>query len=152
LSVEEIEAHLSDRFRLLTGGSRAALPRQQTLRALVDWSYDLLSDAERVLLRRLSVCAGGWTLEAAEAIGAGAEGKDEVMDLLVRLVDKSLIAVDEHDGVSRYRFLETIRQYGVEKLGESRRLSRLGIDTVTFISVSPRRRRSTWNAPSRPSG
>jgi predicted ATPase len=118
LSVEEIEAHLSDRFRLLTGGSRAALPRQQTLRALVDWSYDLLSEAERVLLRRLSVCAGGWTLEAAEAIGAGAEGRDEVMELLVRLADKSLISVDEHDGVSRYRFLETIRQYGVEKLGE----------------------------------
>src|SRR5437588_63753 len=95
LPVEAIAARLDDRFRLLTGGDRTALPRQQTLRALIDWSYDLLTENERALLRRLSVCAGGWTLEAAETIGAhGDVASDEVLDLLSNLVEKSLVAVD----------------------------------------------------------
>jgi predicted ATPase/class 3 adenylate cyclase/Tfp pilus assembly protein PilF len=117
LSVEQIAARLDDRFRLLTGGSRTALPRQQTLRASIDWSYDLLSEAERRLLRRLSVFAGGWTLGAAEAICAG-DGIDayEILDLLTQLVAKSLVSVDEQEAEARYRLLETIRQYGAEQL------------------------------------
>jgi predicted ATPase/DNA-binding SARP family transcriptional activator len=120
LPVEQIAARLDDRFRLLTGGSRTALPRQQTLRAMVDWSYDLLSEEERALLRRLSVFAGGWSLEAAEGVcaGVGVAG-EEVLDLLGRLVDKSLVLVEELEGASRYHLLETIRQYGAEKLQRS---------------------------------
>jgi predicted ATPase/DNA-binding SARP family transcriptional activator len=122
LSVEQLAARLEDRFRLLTGGSRAALPRHQTLRATVDWSHDLLSEDERALFRRLAVFAGGWTLEAAEAVGAGdGVAADEVLDLLVRLVDKSLVQVDQprppRGGGARYRLLETLRLYGQERLG-----------------------------------
>jgi predicted ATPase/class 3 adenylate cyclase len=119
LSVEQIAQRLDDRFRLLIGGSRTALPRQQTLRALIDWSYDLLPETERQLLCRLSVFAGGWTLEAAEKVGAG-EGidEDDVLDLLSRLVEKSLVLMEETaSGEARYRLLETIRHYGREKLG-----------------------------------
>src|SRR5579884_1602142 len=190
LAVEQLAQRLDDRFRLLTGGSRTALPRQQTLRALIDWSYELLSEAERTLLRRLSVFVGGWTLEAAEAIcadsspstpgaaptpgsiaptpnpsptlwergeaptpsspppttgegraeagsppslsrsdipgkGAGGLGQEgqgvsleawEVLDLLSRLVDKSLVMMEEPDGNRRYRLLETVRQYSQDKL------------------------------------
>ena len=119
LSVEQIDARLDDQFRLLTGGSRAALPRQQTLRALIDWSHNLLDEEERILLRRLSIFAGGWTLEAAEAVCAG-EGVDrsELLDLLTQLVNKSLVIFEEPDGHARYRMLETIRQYAREKLLE----------------------------------
>lgn len=115
LSVEQIAARLSDRFRLLTGGSRTAPPRQQTLRALMDWSYDLLSDTEKTLLRRLSVFAGGWTLPAAEAVC----GVGETLDFLTALVDKSLVVFEEQNGAARYRLLETMRQYGRDKLQES---------------------------------
>ena len=122
MSVEQISKRLDDRFRLLTGGARTALPRQQTLRALIDWSYDLLSENERLLLRRLSVFAGGWTLEAAEEVcsGDGIE-PDEVLDLLTQLVNKSLVVVMEPSpsGETRYRMLETIRQYAREKLLET---------------------------------
>jgi predicted ATPase/DNA-binding SARP family transcriptional activator len=114
---EQIAARLSDRFRLLTGGSRTALPRHQTLLALIDWSYELLSEGERVLLRRLSVFAGGWSWEAAQAVCGDGLG-DEVLDSLVSLVDKSLIVVEEpmEAAEGRYRLLETIRQYAREKL------------------------------------
>ncbi len=120
MSAEQIAARLDDRFRLLTGGSRTALPRQQTLRAAIDWSYELLSEKERVLFRRLAVFAGGWTLRAAEEI-VGVEGMDsrEVVDLLLRLVDKSLVIVSEQSGETPYHMLETIRQYAHEKLVES---------------------------------
>jgi predicted ATPase/class 3 adenylate cyclase len=112
LRVEQIAARLDDRFRLLTGGSRSALPRQQTLRALIDWSYDLLAAHERTLLQHLSVFAGGWSLEAAEAIG-----RDNVLDTLATLVDKSLVNVTRAAGEeARYTLLETIRQYANEKL------------------------------------
>ena len=119
-SVEQIAARLDDRFRLLTAGRRTALPRQQTLRAMVDWSYDLLAEPERVLLRRLSVFAGGWTFEAAESVGAG-DGIETyaVLDLLAQLVDKSLVLVEDQHGDLRYRLLETIRQYAREKLIEA---------------------------------
>jgi predicted ATPase len=105
LSVEQIAVRLDDRFRLLTGGSRTALPRQQTLRALIDWSYDLLNDAERTLLRRLAVFAGGWTLEAAEEVYGGEETPaQEVLDLLLQLVNKSLVQTEDPAGEVRYRF------------------------------------------------
>jgi non-specific serine/threonine protein kinase len=114
--VEQIATRLDDAFRLLTGGSRTALPRQQTLRALIDWSYNLLSDEEKIFLRRLSVFMGGWTLEAAEAVC----GNLDALDLLTRLVDKSLVSVDlEHGNEPRYYLLETVRQYAREKLAET---------------------------------
>ncbi len=153
LSVGQIAARLEDRFALLTGGSRAALPRQRTLQAAIDWSHDLLSEEERTLFRRLSVFAGGWTLEAAEAVcggigvrGAGVafaprrsergggEGESEVsptldtrdltpfdvLDVLTHLVEKSLVVFEESmEGMARYRLLDSMRQYGVERLAES---------------------------------
>jgi predicted ATPase/DNA-binding XRE family transcriptional regulator len=123
LSAEQISSRLDDRFRLLTSGSRTALPRQQTLRAVIDWSYDLLSQSERVLLHRLAVFSGGCTLEAAEQVCAGVGqnviSSDDMLDLLAHLVEKSLLAVEEHPGHLRYRILETVRQYAREKLKEA---------------------------------
>ena len=140
LSLQEINAKLDNRFRLLTGGSRTALPRQQTLRALIDWSYDLLNDQEKKLLTRLSVFAGGWTLEAAEAVCAiEAVGNrqsavhgtvdhllpiadcllpTDVLDLLTSLCDKSLVAAEAEQEQTRYRLLETVRQYARDRLAE----------------------------------
>ena len=117
MPVEQIAFHIDDRFHLLTRGSRTALPRQQTLQAAIEWSYDLLTEPERILLRRLTVFFGGWTLESAEAVCAG-ETIDSfaVMDLLSRLVEKSLVLLDT---AGRYKFLETIRQYARDKLLES---------------------------------
>jgi predicted ATPase/class 3 adenylate cyclase len=115
---EQIAARLDDRFRLLTGGSRTALPRQQTLGALIDWSYDLLSDEEQALFRKLSVFVGGLSYEAAEFI---CEDLD-VLNLLTNLVNKSLVIFNEQGGEGRYYFLETMRQYALDKLmsmGES---------------------------------
>ena len=118
LSIDQINTRLDDRFRLLTGSDRTPIARQRTLQATVDWSYDLLPDAERRLLRRLSVFAGGWTLDAAEHVCAGdGVGREDVLDLMTRLVDKSLVMVDaDPGGDRRYRFLETVRQYGRERL------------------------------------
>jgi predicted ATPase/class 3 adenylate cyclase/Tfp pilus assembly protein PilF len=120
LSVEQISTRLDDRFHLLTGGSRTALPRQQTLRALIDWSYNLLSEKEKILLRRLAVFVGGWSLEAAEAV-CTEDGLEtyEMLDLLTNLVDKSLVFMEDHSGLMRYRRLETIRQYSREKFLEA---------------------------------
>jgi len=116
LTVEQVHDRLDQRFRLLTGGSRAALPRQQTLQGLMDWSYELLSGSERALLRCCSVFAGGWTLAATEAVGAGEGTEDwEVLDLLTSLVDKSLVVFD----TERYRLLETVRLYARERLDET---------------------------------
>jgi predicted ATPase len=119
LSLEQIHARLDDRFRLLTGGARTAPPRQQTLRATLDWSYDLLHESEKLLLMRLSVFAGGWTLPAAEQVcaGDGVQGQ-EVLNLLASLCDKSLVMVERDDGIYRYRLLETVRQYARERLVE----------------------------------
>ena len=119
LSVEDIDGKLDERFRLLTRGSRTAVPRQQTLRGAIDWSYDLLSEQERRLLARLSVFSGGWTLDAAEKVCAGGDVFEwEMLDLLASLVDKSLAFLDMA-AASRYRLSETIRQYGAERLAES---------------------------------
>jgi predicted ATPase/class 3 adenylate cyclase len=118
MSVDTIASRLSDRFKLLRGGDRTAMPRQQTLRALIDWSYELLTDDERTLFGRLSVFAGGFTLEAAEKVGSGGSiAEADVLDLLAGLVEKSLVTLDvEHD---RYGMLETVRQYALEKLENS---------------------------------
>jgi predicted ATPase/class 3 adenylate cyclase len=112
---QQIAERLVDRFKLLTGGSRTALPRQQTLRALIDWSYQTLNETEQRALRRLAVFSGGWTFEAAEAV----IGESDAFDGLAGLVNKSLVNVDDQDGASRYRFLETIRQYAMDKLVET---------------------------------
>jgi predicted ATPase/class 3 adenylate cyclase/Tfp pilus assembly protein PilF len=120
LSVEEIDGKLDQRFRLLTGGSRTALPRQQTLRSLIDWSYDLLHAPERLLLQRLAVFAGGWTLAAAEAICADEDlAVEEVLDRLTSLADKSLVVAETGGLETRYRLLETVRQYARDRLVES---------------------------------
>jgi predicted ATPase/DNA-binding NarL/FixJ family response regulator len=118
LSPQQIAARLDDRFRLLVGGSRAVPARQRTLQATIDWSYALLSAEERVLLRRLAVFAGGWTLEAAEAV-CSADDLPDMLDSLFQLIDKSLVTVNEMDGRMRYRLLEVIRQYGAERLAEA---------------------------------
>ncbi len=119
LAVEQIVARLDDAYRLLTGGSRSALPRQQTLRAAMDWSYDLLSVHEQAFFRRLSVFAGSFSLEAAEAICAAEPGEAyDVLDVLSSLIDKSLVLMEQRSGAARYRLLETIRQYGQDKLQE----------------------------------
>ena len=124
LSVEQIAAGLGDRFHLLTGGTRTALPRHQTLRASVDWSHELLSDPERALLRRLAVFAGGFTLDLAESVCAEETlPRVAILDLLASLVDKSLVVAEERVGAVRYRMLETVRQYGVERLDEAGELS-----------------------------
>jgi predicted ATPase/class 3 adenylate cyclase len=131
---EQIAARLDDRFRLLTGGSRTALPRQQTLSALIDWSYDLLSDEEQSLLRSLSVFVGGWSFEAAESVCSDLD----VLDLLTNLVNKSLVMVNEQTGEARYYFLETIRQYARDKLlgaGESIRMRDKHLDYFQKLTV-----------------
>lgn len=121
LPPEQIATRLQDRFSLLTGGSRTALPRQQTLRALIDWSYDLLSEKERVLFHRLAVFAGGRTLEAIESVCADAPLDGwEILDLLTLLLDKSLVGIEEGPaGEPRYVMTESIWQYALEKLEES---------------------------------
>jgi predicted ATPase/class 3 adenylate cyclase/DNA-binding CsgD family transcriptional regulator len=120
LSAEDILDSLHDRFRLLTGGSRTAVRRQQTLRASVDWSHTLLTEPERVLFRRLAVFIGGFDLDAAQAVAGGGDlQRHQVLDVLTLLVDKSLVVAEEAGGRTRYRMLETVRQYGLEKLGES---------------------------------
>jgi predicted ATPase/class 3 adenylate cyclase/DNA-binding CsgD family transcriptional regulator len=120
LSLAEILDSLHDRFRLLTGGSRTAVRRQQTLRASVDWSHALLTEPERVLFRRLAVFLGGFDFDAAQAVAGGGDvQRYQVLDQLTLLVDKSLVVADDSGGRTRYRLLETVRQYALEKLGES---------------------------------
>jgi predicted ATPase/class 3 adenylate cyclase len=120
LSLVDLNDRLDQRFRLLTGGSRNVLPRQQTLLATVDWSYSLLTTSEQKLLRRLSVFVDGFQLDAAEAVCAGGDlDMFAVTDLVVSLVDKSLVVAEPADGALRYRLLETIRQFAAERLIES---------------------------------
>jgi predicted ATPase/class 3 adenylate cyclase len=161
LDVEELFARLDERFRILTGGSRTALPRQQTMRALIDWSYDLLSPQEQALLRRVAVFSGGWTLDAATAICADDELQTwEVLDLLTSLVDKSLVTAELNDTLVtgtklRYRLLESTRQYSAEKLASSgeRDLMRLR-HAEFFLQFAEQAERSwsktptlTWRPP-----
>ena len=120
LSLTEILDSLHDRFRLLTGGSRRAVRRQQSLGASVDWSHALLTDPERILFRRLSAFMGGFDLDAAQEVcSGGALPRHQILDQLTLLVDKSLVVAENVSGRTRYRLLETVRQYALEKLGES---------------------------------
>jgi predicted ATPase/DNA-binding CsgD family transcriptional regulator len=127
LTLDEILDGLHDRFRLLTGGARRSVRRQQTLHASVDWSHALLTETERVLFRRLAVFLGGFDLAAAHTV-AGEEGVEryQVLDQLTLLVDKSLLVAENSGGRTRYRLLETVRQYALEKLGESGEADILG--------------------------
>ena len=120
MSVDELSERLDQRFALLTDGSRAALPRHRTLRSMLDWSYDLLTEREQAMLRRAAVFAGGWTLAAAEQVctGDGIE-KSDTIGLLTSLADKNLVITEEHEGATRYRMLETIRQYTLDRLRET---------------------------------
>lgn len=139
LYAHEIAARLDDRFRLLTGGDRSALPRQQTLRALIDWSYDLLDERERMMLRRLGVFAGPFDMDAAERVCADAEiDAYEVLDLISRLVDKSLVVSETSARGSRYRLLETVREYAREMLagaGEDFVACERRLEFVSHITV-----------------
>jgi predicted ATPase len=127
LGIPEIAARLDDRFHLLTGGRRTALPRHQTLRATLDWSYELLPEPERVILRRLAIFAGGFTLTAANAVAASAEfAASDVVDGVANLVAKSLVGADVGGAIARFRLLETTRAYALEKLAESGEIERIG--------------------------
>lgn len=122
MSVEEIAEHLNDRFNLLTRGSRTALPRHQTLRAAIDWSYKLLTEPEQILFRRLAIFVGGFSLDAVESVAAGEIiSKTQVADLLEQLIDKSLVIASTagSESETRYSMLETIREYAREKLEEA---------------------------------
>ncbi|MCQ0014715.1 ATP-binding protein [Actinomadura madurae] len=140
----QLAVRLDDRFRLLNAGSRTALPRHRTLRAVVEWSWDLLAGPERTLWRRLAVFPGGATVQSAEAVcaGPGLDGAD-ALDLLAALVDKSLLTVGDTDGEPRYRMLETIRAYGLERLAGSGRRPRPGGRTPRTSSGWRRRRSRT---------
>ncbi len=118
LSPAQLRSRLGERFRVLTGGRRDALPRQQTMRALIDWSHDLLGESERAVFRRSAIFAGGWNLEAAEGVVAGPEALD-VLDGLASLVEKSLVSTELKDDETRYRLLESTRAYALEKLAAS---------------------------------
>ena len=141
LTVSEIRDRLHDRFRLLVSGSRTTVPRQRTLEATVDWSYKLLTDAERRLLMRLAVFAGGWSMEAAERVCAGGEIREhDVVDLLSRLADKSLVVVEQTtDGLSRHRLLETIRQYAVDRLEDAGEMAMAGEAHFSYFAEAARR-------------
>jgi predicted ATPase len=141
LTTEQLASRLDNTFSLLTGGSRTALPRQQTLRATIDWSYNLLSEKDRIVLRRFSVFAGGGSLEAVEAV-CGGDGilSEEILDLLTSLANKSILQVERKQGQdARYNLLETVRQYAREKLfdaGESASLREQHLDY--FLALSER--------------
>ena len=139
LSVAEIAARLHDRLSLLTGGSRTASPRHQTLLAAIDWSYALLSEPEKRLFRRLSVFAGGWTLSAAEAVCAdGGLDSGSVLELVSGLVNKSLVLAEEHEGQTRYRFMVTLQEYARKQLmrtAEAEGIHRAHAEFVTAFAV-----------------
>ncbi len=149
LSVEQLEARLSERFRILTGGSRTALPRQQTMRALVDWSYELLTDDEKSLFRRVAVFGGGWTLDAASAICSDETIEDwAVLDLLQSLVDKSMVVAELSGSEQRYRLLESTRQYAHELLEKSGELEPMQTRHAQyFLSYARKARVASWTSP-----
>jgi predicted ATPase/DNA-binding SARP family transcriptional activator len=136
LSVDEIAAHLDDRFGFLRYWRRVAVPRHQTLKATMDWSYELLSEAEREVIRRLSVFAGGFTLGAAAEVCVGAD-EATPLDLVGRLVERSLVVGDPREGETRYRLLETVRQYAAERLAEAGEVDETRrAHAVTFLQVA----------------
>lgn len=135
LTAEKILERLSDRFKLLTSGNTTALPRQKTLRAMIDWSYDMLNPNEQLMLQRLSIFMGGWTLESAEQICSD-ENIDEyeVLDMMNSLLDKSLIIYKETNGKGRYDILESIKYYGLEKLGGKKEEFQKNLDFFLIVS------------------
>ncbi len=147
MSIDQLACRLDDRFRLLSSGSRTALPRHQTLRAVIDWSWELLTDAERMVLRRISVFSGGASLEAAERVCAGDEVEQEqVLELLTALAEKSLLLA-EGDGAPRYRMLGTIKEYAARRLAEAgesevARVAHLAYFTELAETAEPHLRRS----------
>ena len=149
LSPKQLAQKLDERFHLLTGGDRSAMPRQQTMRALVDWSYDLLTDDERQMFRKLSVFAGGFTLESAAAVcGTGSMDESGVLDVLTSLVDKSLVQVETVEDGSRYRLLETTRQYAREKLTGGREdIAAANAHAKAFLSLAEELERAYDAAP-----
>lgn len=150
LSVEQMAARLDERFRLLNRGSRMALARHQTLRAAIDWSYDLLTPPERALFRRMAVFAGGWTLEAAEVVGsddAGVVYREDVLELLGRLIDRSLVVADERHGEVRYRLTETLRLYAEERLREAGERDTCEDRALTwYLALAERGERALWGS------
>jgi predicted ATPase/class 3 adenylate cyclase len=153
LPPNQIAARLDDRFRLLTGGSRTALPRHRTLRAAMDWSFDLLTAAEQALLPRLSVFAGSFSLDAAESVtSGGVVNERDVIDLLGRLVDRSLlVAEDAADQEARFRLLETIRDYAQERLAESGEAGeRYGRHRDWFVRLVEQARPAFFSGPVQP--
>lgn len=151
LSPKQIAHMLDERFRLLTGGDRNALPRQQTMRALIDWSYDLLGEDERAIFRKLSIFAGGFTLGAAAAVCGGSETDEiAVLDLLSSLVDKSLLQAEQGENGTRYRFLESTRQYARERLvehGEQASIARA--HASEFLALAEKLRKGWETTPDR---
>jgi predicted ATPase/DNA-binding winged helix-turn-helix (wHTH) protein len=148
LGIETLAARLDDRFRLLTGGRRTALPRHQTLRATLDWSYELLPEPERVILRRLAVFSGVFSLEAASAVAASVESAPaEVVDGLSNLVAKSLVAAEVDGTVVRYRLLDTTRAYALEKLGEASEREQLARRHAEYYRDLFERAESEWEMP-----
>jgi predicted ATPase/DNA-binding SARP family transcriptional activator len=145
LGLEELAAHLDDRFRLLTGGHRTALPRHQTLRATLDWSHELLSAIERTALRRLAIFVGGFTLEAASAVATASDlGAPEVVDSVTNLAAKSLVVVEVAGAVTRYRLLETTRAYALEKLTESGELEQVARHHAEYYRDLFERAEAEW--------
>lgn len=151
LSADQIATRLDNSFRLLTGGSQTAPARHQTLRALMDWGHELLTDPERAMLRGLSVFSGGWTLEAVEAIfGDDQSETPTVLDLLPSLIDNSLVVYEERSGQDRYRLLETVRQYAREKLTEAGEEAAWGLrhrDYFTTLAEEVHEKRFSTEAP-----
>lgn len=151
LTAEQIAERLNDRFHLLTQGSRVALPRHQTLQAAIDWSYDLLSEAEQTLFRRAAVFAGGWTLEAAQGVCSGDPiGASRILDSLTRLVDKSLVNMQEQEAETRYQMLETIREYGLERLAETGETHGMRSRHRDWFLEFVEQARLEWDKPSAP--
>ncbi|MDQ6766799.1 MAG: tetratricopeptide repeat protein [Candidatus Eremiobacteraeota bacterium] len=152
LSIPHLAERLAERFRLLTGGSRAALPRQQTLRALIDWSYDLLAESEKMLFRRVSIFAGGWTADTASAVCSGDNiDNGDVLELLASLAEKSLAVVDTTGPVERYRLLESTRAYGLELLTEKgERTGLASRHAECFAAVAREADEASKNLPAQP--
>jgi len=147
LAVEQLSRRLDERFRILTGGSRNALPRQQTMRALIDWSYDLLSDQEKVVLRRAGVFVGGFTLEAAAAICNAETSLDEweVLEILSTLVDKSLVSAEIQGSHQRYRLLESMREYARTRLVELDELENASRAHAAYFLEYAKLKREAWD-------
>lgn len=145
MSVAHLQERLKERFRILTGGDRTALPRQQTMRALVDWSYNLLNERERLIFNRVAVFAGGWTLEAASEVCADETIESwEILDLISSLVDKSLVVVDMGATSERYRLLDSTWQYAVEKLNEAGESERINRRHAEFFMQMAKSAEATW--------